>query len=151
MDWTESAKTIRELWPDAIWNDTLRDVWRKALESLDQEGVHEALVSVKKTYASQQPEIKWVLQCYSTIQNERRLNRYTPIPRGEKHLIQTPDEKSEQSLFQEWRAAIDGLVLDEAETIKTQIITQMESGKLSSPTAYKLLIAVGEKTAKEGT
>lgn len=149
MDWPTNAKAIRELWPDAIWNDTLREVWRSELEPLEQDALRDALVMVKKTYASQQPEIKWVLGCYSTVQSDRRVQRYKPAARGEKHLIETPDEKAERELFQQWRTAIESLRVDEADTIKEQIMSHMIAGRLSSPTTYTLLMAVNEKCGKD--
>lgn len=150
MDWETNAKAIRELWPEAVWNETLRDVWRKELEMLDQSALADALVVVKKNFGGLQPELKWVLGAYSTVQSERRVKNYRPIPRGEKHPIETPEESDERRLFQDWQSAISAMSVDEKEKLSGMVISSMDAGKLSARTTYILLGEIRSK-CKEDT
>ena len=145
MTWEENIKAIRELWPDAVWNDTLRSLFMKELEPLQQGAVAEAIRLVKKTYTSQQPEVKWVLQAYSEVQNAKRLAERKPLQAAPKHVIADTDETQEQRLFREWASVIESASKAELGSFNEPIGAAMESARLSAKTAFILLSQIRKR------
>lgn len=145
MTWEENVKAIRELWPDAVWNDTLRSLFMKELEPLQQDALADAIRLVKKTYTSQQPEVKWVLQAYSEVQNAKRLAARKPAPPAQKHVIPDTDETQEQRLFREWSSVIETASTAEVGLFQEQIVAAMESARLSAKTAFILLSQIRKR------
>ena len=145
MTWEENIKAIRELWPDAVWNDTLRSLFMKELEPLQQDALADAIRLVKKTYTSQQPEVKWVLQAYSEVQNAKRLAERKPLQPAPKHVIADTDETQEQRLFREWASVIESASKAELGSFNEPIVAAMESARLSAKTAFILLSQIRKR------
>ena len=81
--WEDNRKRIREYWPSAQFgaegeHNELRDLWHRTLSPLNQRLLSEALEAMKLKYASHQPEIRWVHQCYDEIVERRRLKPTGP-------------------------------------------------------------------------
>lgn len=145
MDWQANAQAIRELWPEAAWNDALRSMFMQELEPLDQAALSEAIRLVRKSYTSQQPEVKWILTAYAEVQNARRLAAKKPTPPVERCVIADTDETQEQRLFREWMSVIDSAAAHELNGFGDKIIKAMDSARLSAKTAYLLLATVNKR------
>lgn len=150
MTWEENGRAIRQLWPDAVWNDALRSLFMKELEPLDQTALADAIRQVKKTYTSQQPEVKWVLEAYAQVQNANRLAAKKPLPPPQKHVIPDVDEANEQRLFREWASVIDEADADALDSFEPKIMASMESAKISAKTAFLLLGRIRGRIANAG-
>jgi len=59
------------LWPNASWPRQLLDLWRERLSGLDQVILTEAIKTTKPKFASHQPELKWVLERYGDLYEQR--------------------------------------------------------------------------------
>ena len=68
---TDNIALAHALWPNASWTQQLTALWRDRLGGLNQELVTEAIKTTKPKYASHQPEIKWVLERYAELYEQR--------------------------------------------------------------------------------
>lgn len=57
----EISKLIRELWPEAVWNDSLIALWKTELGKYPEARVIHAIGLAKRQKPWKQPEISWVL------------------------------------------------------------------------------------------
>ena len=82
--WHENIKKINGLWPDANWTPEESAFYRKQLEQLDQDWLYEAIEEVRVTYSSKKPELKWFMDVYNRVKDDRTFHQRVAKDRAHK-------------------------------------------------------------------
>ena len=70
--WAENLSKINGLWPDTNWTREESELYKKQCADLNQDWLALAIDSVRITYSSNKPTIKWLLEEYRKVKEDQR-------------------------------------------------------------------------------
>ncbi len=107
--WNNNIKKINGLWPDANWTQTESEFYRKQLEGLNQDWLDEVIEEVRSNYSSKKPELKWFLDVYKRVMDDRTFHQRIAKDRAKR----MSDESINDIELEQMRNRLRELSMDE--------------------------------------
>ena len=122
----EVRSKFADYWPKADIPEAVKFLWREKLRNLNNNVLWEALDEVRVKYASQTPQIKWVLDAYDTIYRGRYMNFSSSSVSESERLIEEEHDRQCREFGDRVEADLAGISEDELRAVADKIPIAMD-------------------------
>ena len=122
----EVRSKFAEYWPKADIPEAVKCLWRDKLRNLNNNVLWEALDEVRVKYASQTPQIKWVLDAYHEIYRARYMNFSSSSVSESERAAEEEHDRQCREFGDRVKADLDRMSEDELRAVADKIPIAMD-------------------------